>query len=327
MSRRLAEGLAATLDELMSQVMTGSPGTRPRLESARGHLLGVITIVVTGRRGAGKTTVVNELLSERLGEVGYSAEDRPAQFFASEVENTPTWGVATLVPAPVARGRRIVELPEHMTADLLPRESWAGGPPDVLVHVTRQPLRSDELVLLDRVQGEWSLGPLQTLVVGTHQPPHGFIATSREALPLQIEAVERLLDARRCHEVMQLLASLAARSDDRGWADRLVDDLERLSLTPQGHVLRERWALEVCLSRQADVPSTLRDAVVRLTVGPRTATPHGREALLAQAGHWRTQISLLPPLAAEVARVVTRKLQLDAAATHDDARPAEGVQP
>lgn len=327
MSRRLPEGLAASLDELMSQAMTGSPGTRPRLESARSHLLGVITIVVTGRRGAGKTTAVNELLSERLGEVGYSAEDRPAQFFVSEVENTPAWGAATLVPAPVARGRRIVELPEHMTADGFPLESWAGGAPDLLVHVTRQPPRSDELDLLDRVQRHWSLGPLETVVVGTHQPPPGVIAMSREELPLQFQAIERLVDARRCDEVMRFLASLASRSDDRTWADRLVDDLERLTLTRQGHVVRERWALESCLSRRDDVPPTLRDEVVRLIVGPSTATHHGREALLVRAGHWRAQLSLLPPLAAEVARVLARKLQLDAAASHDDAPPAEGVKP
>lgn len=317
-----SRSLAASLDEVIVQAMRDGGRARPHLESARRRLNATVTIVVTGRRGSGKTSVVNELVSAPVGAEGHSAEDKPVQLFVAEPEAEPGWATVTLVPPSLMQGRRIVEVPEHLAADPAARTSWTEQlAPDVLVHVSRCSPRRDELDWISHAQGQWSLASLETVWVGPTQCPTAMIAASRADLLVRMESVRRLVETRRCGAVLHLLATLASRSDDRACRGRLADDLEKLSLSPEGHTLRERWALETCLTRQDDVPPALRDQVIQRVLGPRTL--HDREALLTLAAHWREQVSVLHPLAAEVARVIARTLYADALATRRVGCPEE----
>src|SRR5687768_9130881 len=104
--------------------MRDNAPARPHLESARARLGAPLTIVVTGRRGSGKTSVVNELVSAPVGVEEHSAEDKPAQFFVAGPEAEPAWATVTMVPPSLMQGRRIVEVPEHLVADPAARTGW-----------------------------------------------------------------------------------------------------------------------------------------------------------------------------------------------------------
>lgn len=302
--------LTAILDEVLGSAGAVAGSLRPRMDAVRDALAADVTVVVTGRRGCGKTTAVNSMLAAAVGAVGYSVEDRPVQIIGAREEKAVPWAVATRVSPTVARGRRFVELPEHLSCpDSDGVRRVAGLAPDVVVHVTRGRLRSDETELLRRAQVEWRIQPLEVVLVASPADRLGS-TTSPEELPHRFEAAMRLVEAGRCRDVMNELPLLAARSDDAAWAGRLLDDLERVSLSVEAHVIRERWALEAALGHPDDVPEELRDDLLRLTLGGPGSAVGDAEALRARAAQWRAQLPLMAPLAAEVARVVTRTIQL-----------------
>ena len=118
--------LTAMLDETLASALAGAGSVRTHLESARAALAHDLTVVVTGRRGVGKSTALNAMLAEPVVEVGYSAEDRPVQIVGSDEEAAVPWAVATRVPTTLARGRRYVDPPEAPVARGVER-SAAGG--------------------------------------------------------------------------------------------------------------------------------------------------------------------------------------------------------
>jgi hypothetical protein len=319
--------LSGLLGDVLAAASAGPAEVRSEVGHARDFILADVVVAVTGRRGAGKTTLINELLTEPVLTPGYTAEDQPVRLIASQVDGVPPWATGTRIPAQLAERRRYIEIPEHLVSPDTERlAALPGLAPDVLVHVVRRRMHSDERDLLRWARRQWRLSAFEILVVGEHPAALDEVTSPYDGIRLRLQAVERLVVARRGAEVIQRFGALAARCDDRGWAARVVDDLEQLCLGSQGHVLRERWALETCFSRPANVPKELRDELVRLTLCTDNATADDRPTLLARAAHWRTQLPLLPPLAAEVSRVVVRTLQLHATPTQDISSAAEGAR-
>jgi energy-coupling factor transporter ATP-binding protein EcfA2 len=329
------------LDGVVDVAAATNPSMRPQLVAARARLAADVTIVVAGRRGAGKTTLVNALVGAEVGVPMYSADDQPVQLVSWREHAGPDWLQTTRVTAPYLEGRSLLELPEHAAgrSDILSMLSeWR---PDVVVYVAPHQLRADEVELIGRAHREWRLGPPDVVVVLVDPATQAFAAESQERLVTlrrrmladphrpfaqvavvdgSVDAVrealtstERFVDARRAATELRSVEELAARSDDRAWSGRLMDDLERLALAPETHVLRERWALDECLSQRAQAPTDLvRDLVALTLVPPR---PSSDDALAAVASRWLAEANRLPPRPAEVARIVVRTCQLRIATT------------
>jgi hypothetical protein len=341
------------LDDVVAVAASANPSMRPQLVAARARLAADLTIVVAGRRGAGKTTLINALVGADVGVPMYSADDQPVRLVSSREHAGTDWLMTTQMPSPYLQGRSLVELPEHASAErsgvLSMLSEWR---PDVVVYIAPHELRADEAELIRRALREWRLGPPDVLVVLVDPATQAFSAESQrrlvtlrrrmlanqhrlfgqvvvmdgcvDAVREALDSVERFVDARRAATGMRSVEDLAARSDDRAWSGLLMDDLERLSLAPETHVLRERWALDECLSQRAQAPTDLVRDLVDLTLAhPRPDSGGG--ALAAVASRWLAEANRLPPRPAEVARIVVRTCQLRIAGTavrsekaHDD---------
>jgi hypothetical protein len=340
---RLIKGLRALVDDVLAEGAWGPAAIRPHLHVARTRLASDLTVVVGGRRGVGKTSLINRLAGPLAAPPGYTAADQPVQVFTSQRDPHQSWATTTQMQTPFLQGRRLVELPEHVSdqdADVLTRVTELS--PDVVVYVAQHELRSDELGLLHRLQGEWMLGPLDVMVVlvdpvsvqfaseSTMRLTHlkdrilarhrGLFAQvalggTRSAQVIGALAVaEAYAGARRAGEAMQQVTDLAARCDDRAWSGRVLDNLERVALSPQAHIWRELWAVEECLRGTTQLPTELLADLLEFYLPDREGSQRveePRSADVAQRAHrWRSAGNRLPPRAAEVARIVVRSCQL-----------------
>jgi hypothetical protein len=254
---------------------------------------------------------------------------------------------------PYLRRRRIVELPDSAAearSELL--TAVAELRPDVLLHVTQQDLRTDELDLLEQATREWQLGPLDVVVVllPASRTPDAELQATWTALGRRgpaggrpryaqmilvpggkapgdrfgsvrsaVADLEPFVEARRAREVLRMADDLGGTGGDDERGD-LRDALERLALSPTAHAMRERWALEESISGRARLGDELREDLLGLYLpstraGARAADRAGR------ATRWQAEVNHLPPLAAEVGRVAVRSYRMRAVVGPSDDTP------
>lgn len=354
--------LTALVAELIRPA-PGSPGLG-RLDAVRAHLAADLTVVVTGRRGVGKTRLINALVGSAVAEPGLTAHPRPVALVTARPEDAPAWVEATEIPAPFRQGRRFVEVPDQ-SADVAAATitQVAELRPDLVVHVARQPLRTDELELLEAAQEAWRLEPVDVVVVvdpdeaepsGRQRLRRRVLAARRRpftqvvlaglgdapegdragAVETALRDAEPLVEARRARLALTALtAPGATQPDDGGWGRSLNDDIERLSLAPAAHAMRERWAIGESLNGRARLSPELRDDAVGLFLpfavaeSRRSDAGTRREELLARTSRWRAEANDLPPVGAEVARVVVQSCRIRLDATPGVNQPDHRLQP
>ncbi len=315
---------------------TGPHSARPRLDAARQRMTSDLTLVVTGRRGAGKTGLVNGLLGMAVGARAFSAEQRRVEVFSGG-DQVQEWATSTRADSTFLEGRRVVEVPDAAPAarpQLL--DAVRELCPDVLVHVAHEDLRADEVELLRQCALAWGLGVAEVIVVLTD--PRGTRASSLEALRSTVESthpqaagqivVEPLLEPGRCLDTVSALefaeryavarrtadaldaaSTVSSDVDDSAWSARLQDDLEHVALSPECHVLRERWALDSALSGLTQLDKQML-ADLRATYLLPVRTGMDRAGHLRRAARWQAEASRSAPRTAEVARTVVRSCQL-----------------
>jgi hypothetical protein len=308
MSGQLAELLGSAL----TPVTRASTTAGARLGPVLAAVAAPVTVVVSGRRGVGKTTVVDAL----------------APRFAARLVELPD-----VPPAACAESLRV-------TAEVHP---------DLLIHVAQQDLRSDELELLRGATSAWRLSPVDVVVlllepvaeadgagtqarltalagrlgatgrhlvgqvVATASP--GAAGDPFAALHAAVERHGDFVEARRVGEALALAAELVATQADAPWAADLRDELERVALVPAAHVVRERWALHQVLSGTAHLAPELVTDLVDLYLpnrgsGDTSSAAERRAALVERASRWRTEANRLAPLPAEVARVAVETCRM-----------------
>ena len=337
-------GLSRLVRDLLARAATMVSVDSASLQAACDGLAADVTVVVSGRRGVGKSTLVNGLVGSRAVDPRLTAEDRPVQVVAGRsgtAEPMPT----AVVPVAFLARRRLIELPDRPSSDRAELLAAVGrAHPDVLVHVTRQDLRSDELDLLEDARCAWALDALDVLVVlladgsdpdadaraatalgrASNSPLFGRVVHLPGAdgpadrfLPVRaaLTDAERFVEGRRAREVLAVLSEVGIAHADRGGAE-LFEALEELALSPAAHLMRERWALEQVLGGRAQFDEDLRDALLALYLP--SGAPTGSTAPVHR---WQTEVHALPPLAAEVARVVVRSVLLGRAGSRLDVDP------
>lgn len=315
--------MSGRLLALVAELARPAPGSpASRWDAVRALLGADLTIAVTGRRGVGKTRLVEALTA-----------------------------------SPVNRGRRFLELPDQAgPAIAATLAEVARAQPDLVVHVARRSPRTDELNLLEAAAEAWGLEPVDVVLLvdsadedvrrrvlrARRRPFSQVVRASLGPVPegVGIDAVEAALrdgaplaEARRALAALALLTGPGGTDSDAEWAGRLHDDVERLSFTPEAHAMRERWALGECLSGRARLSSELRDDAIGLLLPfavPKGSSEDGgtrRKDLFARASRWHAETNALPPLAAEVARVVVRTCRIRLAAMPATAEPRDRLGP
>ena len=339
----MSVSLTALMETLLVRAAAGHPNVHPALQSILHAIKADVTVVVAGRRGAGKTSLVNGLLGTAAEEPGFSTQDRSVMVFTSSNEDVPNWATIVGATSPFLESRRIVELPDRSPGARAELMTSVGRlRPDLLLYVAAAPLRSDEALLISEARGQWGLGLTEIVLVGN--PDSAGMETSvfsgqrpgrpeggRPAVAGQVVTESTLrkstcpgaeravtaamgyVEARRIADALEAVGALAAKEDEPGWSAQVRDDLERVSLSPYAHVLRERSALELALSGDASLEDELLDDLLGFYLPlepPRPARDGGRTELLRTAAGWRTQANRLPPEAAAVARTVVGSCQL-----------------
>jgi hypothetical protein len=343
--------LTSLVDAALVRAAAAAPAVRSQVEAARDLLRADLTVVVAGRRGTGKTRLIDSLVGGSIGVRRLAVQDRPVELFTAAEDGAPGWVSTTPVAAPYLEHRRIVELPD-LAAGLMTEavQRVADLYPDVLLYVAQQHLRTDEFDLLDRATHEWRLGAPDVVVVlmdpatgsstgdttsalggirqrllRTRQPRFAQVVVAKpvsgantvaiDPVSAAVRDVEPFIEARRAGEAMAVVAGLSATQSDMAWGADVSDDLERLTLSPTAHAMRERWALDECLSGRGQLSPELLADLVDLYL-PSRSENHGvtaearRAVLVSRAARWRTEAHQLPPRAAEVARIVVQSCRL-----------------
>src|SRR4051812_23757758 len=161
----MTASLASLVDALLDRAALAAPVVAAQIEAARELLRVDLTVVVTGRRGTGKTRLIDALFGGEIGVRDLAAGDRPVEVFTSRQGAAVEWATTTTVTAPYLQHRRVVELPDlPAVARSVVLLQVAELQPDVIVHVAHQRLRTDELDLLDRATQVWRLRPVDVVV-------------------------------------------------------------------------------------------------------------------------------------------------------------------
>jgi len=319
---------------------TGPYAARSRLGAARDVVIADLTLVVTGRRGVGKTSLVNGLLGVTAGTRDPSAQQRRVEVFGGSAR-VPEWATSTHAVSSFLVGRRVVEVPDVAPASrpqLL--DALRKLRPDVLVYVAHENLRADEVDTIHQSALAWGLGVTEVIVVltdpsgdratcvedlrdaveSTHRQSVGQVVVESRLEPgpcrdtvRALELAERYAVARRTAVALEAVATVSSEVDDPAWSARLRDDLERVALSPQCHVLRERWALDTALSGSAQLDEEMLGDLRATYLSPAVHAARGelvRAGLLRRAARWQAEASRSAPRAAEVARTVVRSCQL-----------------
>jgi hypothetical protein len=302
----MRESLTQLTDALFAHAISGPAGVRPYVEAARAAIGAEMTLVVAGRRGVGKTTLINGLLDLEVGVPRFSAEDQPVQIISAADGQVRNGAVMTHLPATLLQGRRLIELPDASDGS-----SWRTAVelkdqnPDLLLYVAQQDLRRDELDLLQRSIDAWGLAPMDVLVVLIAPPWDGSVAGASGPLEFlgrrmvrsspelfaqviaidalgtkfarfspvssRIARLERFCEARRTMSAVTIMADMATAQRSSAWAEVLRDAIERLQLAPEAHAINERWALEECLRGRTQLRSELRDDLIEFYLPAETS--------------------------------------------------------
>lgn len=341
------------VEAMLAAASTGPQGARARLGAARGLMIADLTLAVSGRRGVGKTSLVNGLLGVTTGTRGLSAQQRPLEVFGGS-DRVPEWATSTRALSPFLEGRRVVEVPDFAPASrpqLL--DAMRELRPDVLVYVAHEDLRADEVDTIHQSALAWGLGVSEVIVVltdpledratyvealrdvveSTHRQSVGQVVVESRLEPGRcrdtvraLELAERYAVARRTAVVLEAVATVSLEVEDLAWSARLRDDLERVALSPHCHVLRERWALDTALSGLAQLDEEMLLDLRASYLSPAIHDAGGelvRASLLRRAAKWQAEASRTSPRAAEVARTVVRSCQLRLAELSTAATPRE----
>lgn len=332
-----------TLTEALVSALVRAQGGRAAgpLGDVVARLCGDVTVVVAGRRGVGKTWVSDTLVHGRSRVRRYAVQHgHPTVWvMGSAQEPSVDAGLQVVrVTSAFLQGRRVVELPEVPADDLAQQvETLAMLEPDVVLYVTRTGLRADQRRFLETSVQGWGLSAADVAVVLVDpvrdrfpderrrrlEPRRETLLDDARGLAGQVAVVdaddvtpvrvalaqtERLVAARRCTVAIERASELVTLGDLSGYPG-LLDDLERITLSPQAHVLRERWAVNECATHPDQFPQDLVGCLRWLSLDEGDE-PRGDNHIGALADLWRSRAADLEPRPAEVARIVAHSLHL-----------------